>query len=310
MTESRTPEQPTPAAVPGPVDPRERRRRIALLLGVAAVCLAAFAGLATVLMTHGWTSSFDQSVIGFVRSIRAPWLTRLMWAASLPGDPPVIAPLTLIATLLLVAWGWRPGAVLLLVTMLAEAVVQSAVSGAFARHRPPASFALIQVPTTLSFPSGHAWASLLLASVVGLVLWRTLPPHWSVRVAIISMVTVVAMLVGASRVYLGVHWPTDVAGGWLMAVVSLVVAGAIYLWVVKRFKIKERGKSLDPMWLRVLLTVLGLLLVLGLLVYDASLNPMTPHALQGQNPRIQSAVVVNSALTTADPFEGGSCSCA
>lgn len=302
MTESHTPELPTPAAVPGPVDPRERRRRIALLLGVAVVCSAAFAALAATLIAHGWTSSFDQTVIVFVRNIRAPWLTVLMWAASLPGDPPVIAPLTLIATLILIAWGWRAGAVLLLLTMVGEAVVQTAVSVAFARHRPPVSFALIRVPTTLSFPSGHAWASLLLASVMGLVLWRTLPPHWSVRVAIVSVVTAVAMLVGASRVYLGVHWPTDVVGGWLMAVVSLVVAGAIYLWVVKRFKIKERARPLDPVWLRVLLTVLGALLVAGLLVYDGSLNPMTPGALHGQIDRIQSARIVCSAPKSADPI--------
>ena len=291
MRESQTPERPTPAAVPGPVDPRERRRRIAVLLGVAVVCSVAFAALAATLIAHGWASSFDQSVIGFVRNIRAPWLTVLMWAASLPGDPPVIAPLTLIATLVLFAWGWRPGAVLLLLTMVGEAVAQTAVSVAFARHRPPIAFALIQLPTTLSFPSGHAWASLLLASVMGLVLWRTLPRHWSVRLAIVSMVTALAALVGASRVYLGVHWPTDVVGGWLMAVVSLVVAGAIYLWVVKRCKIKELGRPVDPLWLRVLLTVIGAVLIAGLLVYDASLNPMTPGALHGQNPRIQSASV-------------------
>lgn len=288
---SLTREPPTTTAIPGPTDPAARRR-IWALLAVAVVCVAAFGVVAAFLKSHGWTSPFDQGVNLLMRNLRNPWTTQFMWVMSLPGDPPVIAPLTVVASLVLAIWGWRSGAVLLALTMVSEAAVQSLESSAFARPRPPAEFALIQRPTTLSFPSGHAWASLLLASVLGLVLWRTLPKHRSVRVVIVCAVVVVAMLVGVSRVYLGVHWPSDVAGGWMMAVVSLVVARAIYLWVVKRFCIKERGSTLGPGWFRIAVTALGVVLAVGLLVYDAGLNPLLPRGSQGQGPRAHAATDV------------------
>jgi hypothetical protein len=203
-----------------------------------------------------------------------------MWVVSLPGDPPVIAPITVVAALLLAMWGLRAGAVLLLATMAGEAVVQHFVEVAFARARPPASFALIQLPAAFAFPSGHAWASLLLASVLGLVLWRSLPRNWTIRVAIVSGVVLVALLVGSSRVYLGVHWGTDVLGGWIMAVLSFVAVSALYLWVVKRFHIKELDPPLGRLWLRVTATGIGLVLAVGLLAYDARLDPLAPGALK------------------------------
>jgi membrane-associated phospholipid phosphatase len=172
--------------------------------------------------------------------------------------------------------------VLLVATMSGEAVVQHYVSVAFGRSRPPVSFALIQQPATLAFPSGHAWASLLLTAVLGLVLWRTISKGWAVRGTILVGVVALSLLVGASRVYLGVHWPTDVVGGWILAVFSLVVAGAAYLAIVKRFHISERGDPFFPRWVRVGATTLGVVLVLALLVYDAGLNPLTHRALKSQ----------------------------
>jgi PAP2 superfamily len=110
------------------------------------------------------------------------------------------------------------------------------------------------------------------------------------RIWALLAVAVVAVFVGVSRVYLGVHWPSDVAGGWIMAVVSL--ARAIYLWVVKRFGINERGSALGAGWFRIAVTALGVVLAVGLLVYDAGLNPLVPRASQGQEPRAHAATDV------------------
>jgi undecaprenyl-diphosphatase len=281
-----------------------------VVLGAVAVALlAAFTVLAWVLKSQGWTSPVDESVSFLVRPWRNAWLTRFMWVASLPGDRPVIAPFTVMTAVILAIWGLRPGAVLLLVTMTGEALIQSMVATTLARPRPPAEFALIRKPVAFSFPSGHSWASLLFVLILGLVLWRTLPKHWSVRVAILSVASALALLVGASRVYLGVHWPSDVLGGWILALFSFVVASAVYLWVVERFDIHERGAPWGPRWFRVAATAAVLVIAVGLMVYGAMLDPLTRSALQargsGRTPSI--AVVVGARPFSDVPRRRSTC---
>lgn len=254
---------------------------MAVLAGSAVVLIAAFVALAWALRSQGWASPVDESMSAWLRTLRAPALTDFMWVVSLPGDPSVIAPFTAITALLLALWGLRSGAVLLLVTMTAEAAVQSVLAAAFARPRPPVGFALIRTPMPHSFPSGHAWASLLYVAIMALVLWRSLPARRGIRVAIIAVAAAIALLVGASRMYLAVHWPTDVVGGWMLALLSFGVASAAYLWIVQRFNIRERGAPWGPLWLRIALTAAGLAAVVGLVVYSSTLDPLTPAADRG-----------------------------
>jgi undecaprenyl-diphosphatase len=273
-----TPIPPGSPVIPGPADPHKRRRDIAVLFAIGILCLLAFGLLATWLRSNGWISPFDLRTNVALRNARTPWLTALMWIVSLPGDAPVITPLTAIVAVVLALWGWRSGALLLVASLTAEGVIQTAIAASFARHRPPAQFALVQRLSPYSFPSGHAWSVLLFTGLVGLVLWRTLSNHWLVRVTILSTVTAIAGLVGASRVYLGVHWPTDVIAGWIMAVFTLVVSGAIYLWAVKRFHFRERGVLWGSAAVRLAVTALAILLVVGLLAYDMQWNPLVPGA--------------------------------
>lgn len=264
----------TSTVIPGPVSPRKRGLLVAVLVSLAVFSLFAFALLAWYLRSNGWSSPIDLSIVQGLRTLHNPWLTNLMWVTSLPGDPSVITPLTALSAIVLIIWGLRPGAVFLVTTMLSEAGLRNLFATNLARPRPPVAFSLISQPITYSFPSGHTWATFLFVAVLGLVLWRTLPKHWSVRVTIVSVATAIAMLVGASRVYLGVHWPSDVLGAWILAIFTFVTVSAIYLAIVKKYKFKERDLPLGPLWFRITSTLVCLAIVLFLIYHEAGLNPL------------------------------------
>lgn len=97
-----------------------------------------------------------------------------------------------------------------------SALLNLATKQIFARER-PALWDSIAPEDTFSFPSGHAMGSMTLAWVALLLAWRT-PWRWSVVIAAAAFTA----LVGLSRVYLGVHYPSDILAGWTAASVWAV----------------------------------------------------------------------------------------
>ncbi len=97
-----------------------------------------------------------------------------------------------------------------------------------ARERPLASGALIPLPGDYSFPSGHSVAGLLLYGVLAFLLVRSLRSRGA-RIAVIIAAAVLIGSIGLSRVYLGVHWPSDVLGAWLLAGAWLWLCAWVYV---------------------------------------------------------------------------------
>ncbi|MBV9167398.1 MAG: phosphatase PAP2 family protein [Solirubrobacterales bacterium] len=169
--------------------------------------------------SHGSTA-FDSSVTSWVIAHRAHGLTTLARVLSTLGSQVVLAPVMavtavallvrrrfVLAGLVVAAWG---GAIALY--NITKHVVD--------RPRPPAAIWLTKVAKTSSFPSGHATQSLacfLALALVGAVWVST--ARWQLRLVALA----VAAGVGWSRVYLGVHWATDVLAGWLIAAAWLTV---------------------------------------------------------------------------------------
>lgn len=122
---------------------------------------------------------------------------------------------------------WRP-ALWLVLTVALAAGVQQVVKAAVGRSRPvwpdPVDSARYQ-----AFPSGHAMTATV---VCGLLLWLlhrrgASKALWRTAVAV-SLVTVVG--VGLTRVWLGIHWPSDVVGGWLLGALVVTIAVTVYEW--------------------------------------------------------------------------------
>jgi len=141
------------------------------------------------------------------------------------GEPTVLV----IASVLCGIWLWRTGRARLGLVLLAVTLVGRALAEAqkywIARARPTLEPHLVIVKTS-SFPSGHATSSMIFYLTLALVL--TAGTRWH-RVAALSAV-LLSVLVGLSRVMLGVHWPSDVVGGWAFGM----------LWVLLTLRLTER----------------------------------------------------------------------
>jgi undecaprenyl-diphosphatase len=195
---------------------------------VGAVVLGAvFAGL-TWAVLEGTLNSVDGHVETWAAEHRAGWLTSIMKAVSTLGSWPALVIFSGVAGGFFL-WrfrDWRPGA-----DMLGAFVGALLLTRLFGwvtdRPRPPAALAAAAVPTASSYPSAHTTETAAVVAVFALILASDRGPGTQAAIGWLSALFI--LLVGASRVYLGAHWLSDVLGGftlglaWMAAMV--VVAG-------------------------------------------------------------------------------------
>jgi len=184
----------------------------------AAIMLCAlllFAWLA-MLATRGEPPAFDSAVRAAIHRCARPWLTLVMRAASQAGGGWVLWPAGAIVVALLSRARRAREAAVLGITVAGANLVDESMKLIFHRPRPEPWFAY-PLPPTYSFPSGHAFVSccfyLCLAELLTRGEW---PPARRVATWIAALGC--TLTIGLSRVYLGVHYPTDVLAGYAAAV--------------------------------------------------------------------------------------------
>ncbi len=164
----------------------------------------------------------DEAVLATVQSWQSPWLTNAFGAITYLGWYPVAGAASFLALLGLL-WRRRIGDALLLVAALSSALLTLVLKALIGRPRP--DFAIVDpAPQNMGFPSGHATFAVLLAGVLIYLVWQHVENR-ILRWLLCGGLTFLALAVGVSRVYLGVHWPSDVLGGYLFgaAVLPLLV---------------------------------------------------------------------------------------
>ena len=187
---------------------------------MAVIAAALFCWLA-VLTMHGGMEGFDQTVRTHVHVLARPWLTASVAALTWFGSAGVLALFSGVAAVILIRAGRRWNAKLLGFIMAGSLVLENALKFSIHRPRPPAFFGTD--PTTYSFPSGHALFSLCFYGTLAVVLSRM-----GIACAIVWPGAVVLIAaIGGTRVYLGVHYPTDVIAGYLIATVWLCAVLAV-----------------------------------------------------------------------------------
>ncbi|MBX3619001.1 MAG: phosphatase PAP2 family protein [Rhizobacter sp.] len=185
-----------------------------LLMGLASLLLAlAFMHLGSEIV-EGDTLSVDQHVLRVAQQLRIghPWIASLMRDLSGLGSTIVLTLITVTTVGYLALVSVRRTALLVAVSVATGSVLVSAFKFAFGRLRPDPIFSDHWV-SGLSFPSGHASMSAIVFLTIGVLVAST-RERFSERAYILAASTAVTLLVGASRIVLGVHWTSDVLGGW------------------------------------------------------------------------------------------------
>ncbi len=191
----------------------DRRVRRWLTLAVAAFALVGFAGLAREMM-EAETQHWDTAALHLAQQWRAthPLVEAVMRELSSLGSTPMMTLFTVLAAAYLCCVGRPARAAAVTLAMTSGALAVTALKATFGRARPDPAFAAL-VQDGLSFPSGHASMSALFYLTVG-VLVAQRHERLRVRAFLMAVAAFMTVLVGVTRVMLGVHWASDVLAGW------------------------------------------------------------------------------------------------
>jgi membrane-associated phospholipid phosphatase len=179
--------------------------------------------LTTAGFTH-WEGGVDRWFVGH----RSPGWNTVTNAASVAGDTPAAIIISVIAfvVLRLVLHRWREP-VLLAVSMIGEVAIFSATAAVVGRHRPTVTH-LDGSPPTSSFPSGHTAASTTLYGLLAVIV-IAYSAHAAWRILALAAAALIVASIGMSRLYRGMHYPSDVAGGILLGLLWITVTTLVIL---------------------------------------------------------------------------------
>ncbi len=188
-------------------------------LVVVAACSVVIAKLLDDVMGADDSAQRDPRMLNWVVDHRTDPLTTFFRAVTHLADPIVVIVVATVATLVLFRSRHRRLALLVAVSTAGTAMITTVAKMAVDRARPPQQLWL-GAASGPAFPSGHSAQSVALYGVLAVVVWSlTLSP--AVRIGAVVGALLIAVAVGTSRVYLAVHWPSDVLCGWAVAALWL-----------------------------------------------------------------------------------------
>jgi undecaprenyl-diphosphatase len=224
----------------------ERLTLVAAVWLAAGLAFSAFVIWAFFKLTdevvEGDSRAFDRAVLLYIHHNVPDWLDEPMRLVTALGYYYVVVPLLAVALFLFYRRGWRLSAVLLSVSTGGSIVLTTVLKGVFQRARPELFDSGYQA-SFYSFPSGHATVAVGFYGMLTVILAYRLRglARWLVAIS----GTLIVLLIGSSRLYLGVHYPTDILAGYLSALLWLVCVGGVYaLWLsVRGLRARESSRE-------------------------------------------------------------------
>jgi undecaprenyl-diphosphatase len=199
---------------------------VSLLLGLAgAMGALLFLAWLTEEVLEGETRRFDDATRTAVHQLASPGLTIAMRAVSFLGSTYFLLALTILVVACFLLRHWQREAILFGITMAGAGLLDVTLKHAFHRKRPVPFFNMV-APSSYSFPSGHALASFCFYGALAAILVTRLRSR-RIRIALWTSSAVIILLIGLSRIYLGVHYTTDVLAGFAAALIWTVVVAFV-----------------------------------------------------------------------------------
>ncbi|MEJ7861668.1 MAG: phosphatase PAP2 family protein [Pyrinomonadaceae bacterium] len=185
-------------------------------LAIAASALFFFAWLANEVL-KGDTEAFDKIIRDFAQEFAGETVTALMNFVTVFGSTLFLSIVFLLILIIFTRQKWNRAAVLLTTTMAGAIILNFVLKVSFARAR-PLPFFETPLPDSYSFPSGHA---LFAACFYGALAWLLAAriTNRGLQIGVCSAALLLILLIGFSRIYLGVHYPSDVIAGFAVAVI-------------------------------------------------------------------------------------------
>jgi len=227
------------------VRPNTTPSELLALLGVlaAATALLAFVALAGEVL-EGETRSFDRALLLALRNpadlsdpIGPRWLEEVARDVTALGSTVILSYATLASVGYLALSRRRSAAWPVLAAVAGGTLLSSLLKLGFDRPRPDLVPHAVEVYTA-SFPSGHAMLSAVTWLTLGALMMRV-EPRRRVKAYVMAMAVLTTLMVGASRVYLGVHWPTDVLAGWCLGAAWALLCWLVALWLQGRGRVER-----------------------------------------------------------------------
>ena len=219
------------------------RTLIAGFLGAAAA-LVLFAWLADQVL-RGQTMAFDAGVRNAVHAWASPYLTYAMRGFTFLGSPVCVIGIAALVVWQLVSAGRRRAAALLVVATCGAEGLDQILKLLFHRQRPEAFFGIAD-PITYSFPSGHAITAACFYGVLAAIL-TVRSSSLLAKAGLWTLAAVMAASIGFSRVYLGVHYPSDVLAGYAAAVVWVgAVRAGYFVWLRRAARLNRLAAGQYP----------------------------------------------------------------
>ncbi len=199
---------------------------IMLKSSAAILCLALFIRLTFSISANGSVQTFDESILKWVETLRTPFLNAMMVDITALGGLALTVVLGLLAVIIFVLTRDPVAAVHLVLTSAGGFFISIWTKSLISRPRPSVIPQLIHV-SGFSYPSGHSITSAAIYLTMAILACRHFKPI-KTRVVLISLAGIMTALISFSRIYLGVHYPSDTISGALVGLAWALVMAALF----------------------------------------------------------------------------------